>query len=70
MLVENGKLIERNMRKVLITKEDLISQMRLQGCEDISRVKTSYVERDGRVSVIERDSGDKKTHGAPERQVG
>ncbi len=70
-LVKDGQLIERNMRRVLITKDDLISQMRLQGCDDLSRVKASYVERDGRVSVIERDSGGaQKTHGAPERQAG
>lgn len=70
-IVKDGQLLKRNMRKVLVSEEDLLSKMRLQGCDDISRVKSSFVESDGRISVVERDSGGgQKTQGAPERQMG
>jgi uncharacterized membrane protein YcaP (DUF421 family) len=68
-LVKDGALVERNMRRILLTKDDLISQMRLQGCDDLSRVKDSYMERDGRVSFIEFERDGKK-QSAPERQIG
>ena len=43
-LVQNGRVIRRNMRKVLLTDEELMSQFRLQGCM-ISPMSNSPVWR-------------------------
>jgi len=54
LLVKNGQLLRRNMRKELITDEDLMMQLREQGISDISKVKKAYMESDGHISVVEK----------------
>jgi uncharacterized membrane protein YcaP (DUF421 family) len=51
-LVEDGKILYRNMRKELITEEELMGVIRKQGLEDIQEVKEAYMESDGHISVI------------------
>jgi uncharacterized membrane protein YcaP (DUF421 family) len=53
LLIKNGQLLRRNMRKELITETDLMGQLREQGICDISKVKEAYIESDGQISVIE-----------------
>ena len=43
----------------MITEEELIEQLREQGVESVEEVKQSYMEGDGRISVITKDSKDK-----------
>jgi uncharacterized membrane protein YcaP (DUF421 family) len=57
-LIKNGEMLRRNMRKEMITKDELMSQLRLQGVEDISEVKESYLEPGGSVSIIKKESDD------------
>jgi uncharacterized membrane protein YcaP (DUF421 family) len=52
-LIKNGKMLRRNMRQELITEDELMMELREQGLEDISKVKESYIESDGRISVIQ-----------------
>lgn len=54
-LVKNGRLLARNLRQEMITREELMSQLRLQGIDDLARVKRAYIESDGRISVVPRD---------------
>jgi len=54
LLVQNGQLLRKNMKKELITDEDLMVQLREQGVSDISKVKEAYMESDGHISVVER----------------
>jgi uncharacterized membrane protein YcaP (DUF421 family) len=54
MLVKNGRMQKQNMRKELITKEDLLSELREHGIEDLSEVKEVRIEEDGHLSVIKR----------------
>jgi len=51
-LVENGKVNERHLQQELMTEDELLSQLRQKGVDDISLVKSSYLEGDGHVSVI------------------
>jgi len=60
ILVKNGRFIRRNMDKELITEEDLWSQLRQQGIEDISEVKQVILESNGHFSVITKDDAGKK----------
>ena len=51
-LIKDGKLLRRNMRRELITEEELMSQLREQGLDDFGKVKEAYIESDGRISVV------------------
>ena len=65
-LVKDGRMLQQNMRRELVTEDELMSQVRLHGCDDLSRVKEAYMEGDGRISVIIRDGrGDEP----PDRQA-
>jgi uncharacterized membrane protein YcaP (DUF421 family) len=55
-LIENGRMLRRNMRRELIGEQELMSYLREQGVEDMAEVKRAYMEGDGRISVISRDS--------------
>lgn len=53
-LVAEGRMLRTNMRRELITEEELMAQLRKQGVDDCRIVKSAYMEADGTVSVIER----------------
>ena len=55
-LVENGRVNRRNMRQEMITDDELMGQLREQGVESIAEVKKCYLEGDGHISVIKRNS--------------
>lgn len=54
-LIKHGKMIRRNMQRELITKDELLSQLREQGIEDIESVKKACLEGDGSISIIKYD---------------
>ncbi len=62
-LVKDGRILRRNMRRELITEGELMSQLREQGVEDITAVKSAHMESDGRISVIRFDEA---PHHTPE----
>lgn len=53
-LVENGRMLRRNMRAELVTAEELMAQLREEGVEDCEHVAAAYMEADGRISVIRK----------------
>lgn len=67
-LVREGQILHRNMRKELITEDELMSQLREQGVDNVRDVKVAHMEGDGRISVICRDVPQNRS--APERQIG
>ncbi len=54
-LIENGRMLRRNMREEFVSVEELMAQLREQGLEDCRDVKAAYMEADGSVSIIRRD---------------
>src|SRR5947208_3247644 len=54
-LVENGHLLRRNMRKELISADELMSHIRQSGAESLAGVQAAFMEADGRISVVRRD---------------
>lgn len=54
-LVRNGRLIARNLRRESISEQELMTQLRQNGIEEIADVKLAVMEGDGRISVIRRD---------------
>lgn len=51
-LILNGVIIRKNLRREFISLDELMSQLREQGIDDISLVKRAYMEGDGKISVI------------------
>lgn len=56
VLIAEGKLQRRHMREELITEDELMSQLRQHGIEDLSEVKRAYVESDGQISVLKQST--------------
>jgi len=52
LLIKDGEILETNLRKELITTEDLMSQLRQQGIDDPARVRECYLESNGHFSVL------------------
>jgi uncharacterized membrane protein YcaP (DUF421 family) len=66
LLIRDGQIQHRNLRSELITREDLLAQLREQGVEDVAGVKKCFLESDGKMSVIRKD--DDGSHRTPEKR--
>lgn len=62
-LVRNGRIIPENMRKEFITRDDLMSQLRLQGVDALDKVRLACLEGDGKLSVITRPAANEQHTG-------
>ncbi len=67
-LIRDGRLVGRNLKQELLTEGELMSQLRLQGYDDLGLIAAAYMEGDGRISVIPRNQGN-GNNGRAERQV-
>ena len=54
ILVEDGKVIERKLRKERMTPEDIAGEARLQQIDSLEKVKWAVLESGGRISFIPR----------------
>lgn len=54
LIIKNGKIIRKNLRKEYLTNEELYDQLRKEGIEDINEIKTAHVESDGKISFIKK----------------
>ena len=57
VLVENGKLIERNMRRERLTLDDLSEKARLSEIASIDDIKWAVLETNGDISFIKQPGG-------------
>jgi uncharacterized membrane protein YcaP (DUF421 family) len=55
LLVKDGRLQRRNLRKEMISEDEMMRILREQGVERVEAVKRSYMEDDGTVSVIKKE---------------
>ncbi len=51
-LIDNGKILWRNMRREFITQDELMGKLRENGVEQPDQVKRACLENDGSISVI------------------
>ncbi len=56
VLVENGKLIERNMRRERLTLDDLAEKARLSEIAAINDIRWAVLETNGDISFIKQQS--------------
>ena len=52
IIVENGKLHQREMKKNRFTVDELMEELRMKGVSDISTVKYAILETNGQISVL------------------
>ncbi len=55
VLIRHGRLQRHHMKQELITEEELTSQLRKQGIEDVGGVKLAFIEPDGHISIIKAE---------------
>jgi len=58
LLIDRGRLLGKNMRQELVTRDEILSKLRELGIDDPSRVERAYLEPDGQLSVAPRPSSD------------
>lgn len=57
VLVEDGRVVERNLRRQRLTVEEVAAQARLQQIAHLSDVRFAVLERSGDISFIQKESG-------------
>ncbi|WP_448071551.1 DUF421 domain-containing protein [Georgenia yuyongxinii] len=53
-LIQDGRLNRRAMRREFMSREEVVSQLRLHGIEDPAMVHRAYLEPNGTISIIAR----------------
>jgi uncharacterized membrane protein YcaP (DUF421 family) len=56
LLIRDGKVLHGAMRRQFVTLAELQNQLRLKGVDDLSVVRRAYMESDGDISVIRKDT--------------
>jgi uncharacterized membrane protein YcaP (DUF421 family) len=57
ILVEDGKVIDRNLRRERLTSEELAAEARLQQIPSLADVRWAVLETSGKISFIARNDG-------------
>lgn len=65
LLIDDGRLNRRTMRREFMSEEEVRSQLRLHGIEDPDEVHRAYLEPNGMISIIRRDGGEPDTPATP-----
>lgn len=58
ILVEDGKINRRNLRKELLTTDELMREVRSAGLESLDQVERMFMEGNGDFSIIRKDQGE------------
>jgi uncharacterized membrane protein YcaP (DUF421 family) len=73
VLVENGRPLERNLRRERLTIEEIEAEARLQQVPSLSQVRWAVLETNGQISVIPQEGsgggGGGRSAGGPEHQA-
>jgi uncharacterized membrane protein YcaP (DUF421 family) len=70
-LIANGRVMRKALAEELMTEDELMTQLRLNGVEEVEDVRAAYLEGNGDVSVIKRDpGGDAQGKGSKAAAVG
>jgi uncharacterized membrane protein YcaP (DUF421 family) len=55
VIVENGNLIEPNLRRERLTVDDVTEEMRLSSIHSLDQVRWAVLETSGRISFVKRE---------------
>lgn len=67
-LIRHGRILRANLRYEMLTEDELASQLRQSGIDDLKDVKQAMLEPDGHLSVIRyspEEIGKRKDRGQP-----
>jgi len=51
-LIRDGRMLRKNMRRELITADELTAKLREDGVDDIAEVRLACLETDGEISIL------------------
>lgn len=54
-LVANGRPLRKNLKREMITEEELMTALREKGVEELGKVRSARLEADGQISVVKTD---------------
>jgi len=54
VLVEDGEVIELNLRRQRLTREEIGAEARLEGISSLDDIRWAILETDGRISFVQR----------------
>ncbi|QSQ28403.1 DUF421 domain-containing protein [Pyxidicoccus parkwayensis] len=57
-LVSDGRINEANLRKSLLSHDELLSRLRANGTESLRKVRRAYLEPDGKVTFLMKEEGE------------
>jgi uncharacterized membrane protein YcaP (DUF421 family) len=57
-LIRDGRLLRGNLRREMITIDELRAKLRQQGIDQLSEVKSAYMESDGEISAVRIDGNE------------
>ena len=63
LLIHNGKVIEQNLRRELLSRDELMAALRRQGILSIEEVRVALLEETGAITAVKRE------HSAVSNQV-
>lgn len=55
LLIKDGEVNPKVVRRELMSRDEVLSQLRLHGIEDPAEVERAYIEPNGMISVVHRD---------------
>ncbi len=55
LLIHNGKVIEKNLRRELLTRDELMGALRRQGILTIDEVRVAVLEETGAITAVKRE---------------
>jgi uncharacterized membrane protein YcaP (DUF421 family) len=55
VMIDNGRIVAANLRRQFVTREDLESEMRQVGIDDLAQVRKAFMEGDGKFSFVTTD---------------
>jgi uncharacterized membrane protein YcaP (DUF421 family) len=61
LLIKDGRYLRKNMRRELVTEEEMLSVMRTEGIKSVSEVSAAVLEADGEISILKRGGGRDET---------
>ena len=65
LIIEKGKILQNNLRQLRMTCEELIEQLRLGGEFDIQNVFYAFLETNGELSILSRNSSQNSPASTP-----
>ncbi|MGB3304768.1 MAG: YetF domain-containing protein [Thermomicrobiales bacterium] len=69
VIVRDGRMLRKRMQRELVSEEELMAQLRLQGISNLADVSEARIERDGRMSIVTKSDSAEQAQGAQEKQT-